>query len=97
VRFLYRNSTDARGALVPYPLFGSDQAHMSFKHFNATMWSIGIANVTTWCSVCESNTFFCAAADPPPVRGHHAWPAIVLGGAALAVVLFIILIVLILM
>ncbi|SPQ27421.1 06e19ba6-2275-446d-aaaa-21f6a3a84ba7 [Thermothielavioides terrestris] len=97
VRFLYRNSTDARGALVPYPLFGSDQAHMSFKHFNATMWSIGIANVTTWCSVCESNTFFCAAADPPPARGHHAWPAIVLGGAALAVVLFIILIVLILM
>ncbi|KAK4239272.1 histidine phosphatase superfamily [Achaetomium macrosporum] len=70
VRFLYYDTSpttdNERGVLVPYPLFGSGRSSMSFKHFNATMWKIGVANATTWCRVCESDAFFCAAADPPP-------------------------------
>ncbi|KAK3304468.1 histidine phosphatase superfamily [Chaetomium strumarium] len=93
VRFLYHNTTAAdneRGILMPYPLFGSGRSSMSFKHFNATMWQIGVANTTTWCRVCESEAFFCAAVNPPP-PGVPALAAALLGAlltlVAVAVVL----------
>jgi hypothetical protein len=96
VRFLYHNTTAAnneRGVLVPYPLFGSGRSSMSFKHFNATMWQIGVANATTWCRVCESEALFCAAIDPPP-PGIPALAAALLGALLTLVAVAIVLAVL---
>ncbi|KAK3905617.1 histidine phosphatase superfamily [Staphylotrichum tortipilum] len=69
VRFLYHNSTptltttsptNALPPLVPWPLFNSGRFSMSFRHFNATMWDLGMANVSAWCSACESGAPFCS-------------------------------------
>lgn len=47
VRLLYSNGSSPTSPPVPCPLFGNTRANMSFQHFNATAWSIGVANATT--------------------------------------------------
>ncbi|KAL2135614.1 hypothetical protein VTI74DRAFT_7761 [Chaetomium olivicolor] len=66
VRFLYRDSCrkDSCEPFMPYPLFGSNELSMPFKHFQETVGRIGIANATKWCTVCESDAFFCHGAEP---------------------------------
>ncbi|KAK3293326.1 histidine phosphatase superfamily [Chaetomium fimeti] len=99
VRFLYqtndRNNSTAANEYTACPLFGNTHTLMPFRHFNATMAAIGIANATSWCHVCEStNTvFFCKGAVVPH-DGHHHILAVLLGSAgtllAVAVVLTIV-------
>ncbi|KAK4040545.1 histidine phosphatase superfamily [Parachaetomium inaequale] len=93
VRFLYHDTSDPSSPPTPCPLFGSSHTSIPFKHFNATIWSIGIANATSWCDACESsdNVFFCR----DPRHEHHHLLAVILSGLALAIVaglLFILLV-----
>jgi hypothetical protein len=72
VRFLYWN--DASKPRVPPTLgtmFESSYSSMSFKHFNEIMSSIGIANATSWCGVCESDALFCKGAELHHDHHHH--------------------------
>ncbi|KAK4155255.1 histidine phosphatase superfamily [Chaetomidium leptoderma] len=90
VRFLYQNDTaNPQAPLTPCPLFGSNRPSMSFKHFNATMWQIGIANATKWCKVCKSDARFCAGADPRH-KSHHLLAGL-LGSASTLVVVALVL------
>jgi hypothetical protein len=98
VRFLYRNSTSSFSnpsncsPLVPIPLFGNTQSSIPFKHFKDIMGKIGIPDATKWCSVCESDAFFCQGAEPR--KKHHRLLAIFLSSAgtllAVSIVIFIV-------
>jgi hypothetical protein len=97
VRFLYqtndRNNGTAGNQYIPCPLFGNTHTSMPFKHFNATIAAIGIANATSWCHACEStdSVFFCKGASMPHDEHHHHLLAVLLGSAgtllAVAIVL----------
>jgi hypothetical protein len=97
VRFLYRNSNGTSDAsnsspLAPIPLFGNTQSSMSFRQFKDITGKIGIADATKWCSVCESDAFFCRGAEPR--KKQHPLLAIFLSSAgtllAVSVVVFIV-------
>jgi hypothetical protein len=83
VRFLYHDTSDPSSPPTPCPLFGNSHTSIPFKHFNATIWSIGIANATSWCDACESSddVLFCDPRDE-----HHHLLAVILGGSAVAIV-----------
>lgn len=61
VRFLFRNGTDASEKLNSYPLFGEDADDYSYGEFKDRLGGLAINDVAEWCSVCEAETYFCAA------------------------------------
>ena len=72
VRFLYWNdASKPRLSPTPSPLFESSYSSMSFMHFNEVMSSIGIADATSWCGVCESDALFCKGAELHHDHHHH--------------------------
>ncbi|KAM0723569.1 hypothetical protein Q7P37_000556 [Cladosporium fusiforme] len=61
VRFLFRNGTDTTEDLNSYPLFGEDADDYSYGEFKDRLGGLAISNVAEWCSVCNADTYFCAA------------------------------------
>ncbi|KAL1842597.1 hypothetical protein VTJ49DRAFT_4777 [Mycothermus thermophilus] len=85
VRFLYRNgSADPKLPPAPCPLLGNTRTAMSFRHFNETVWSVGVANATSWCGACESDAFFCKGAEERR-EPHHKLAAFIGASAATGV------------
>ena len=65
VRFLYRNGTNSGAPFIEYSLFGNgnSQSYMRFNDFVSSMASIGVGSVSNWCTVCQSVSVFCPAAQ----------------------------------
>lgn len=74
VRFLFRNGTGDSDSMGAYPLFGGTQASMLYGHFVAELSSRSIQTLGDWCTTCQSEKAFCAAAtqDNPPARPSAA-------------------------
>ena len=96
VQFLYQNGTDPNSELVAYPMFGNSpsQTRMSLADFIASMESIQVLNIETWCNACQSNSIFCPAftnTDDSGTLGtstHHGLNPVIAGviGALVALV-----------
>jgi hypothetical protein len=69
VRVLFRNSSDpynvAATTIQEYPVLGNgpDQTAMTWDQFVQAISAVSMSSVPDWCSVCDSNTLFCAAFD----------------------------------
>ena len=64
VRFLFRNGTTSTENLDAYPLWALEEGaavSMTFDSFVTSMEGIMVANVSQWCTMCNSNTeaIFC--------------------------------------
>ncbi|KAF3923334.1 hypothetical protein ABW21_db0203656 [Orbilia brochopaga] len=78
VRFLFHNgSTVAGGELQPYPLFGQDNAEISWTDFKQHMDEFAISTTEQWCDVCKNEDGICAgnageSIDSKSQNGQHA-------------------------
>ncbi|KAL2197278.1 histidine phosphatase superfamily [Corynascus similis CBS 632.67] len=101
VRFLYHNpdkynhrnaSNNSRPVFNPCPLFGNTHSAIPFKQFNATVSAVGISDVASWCTACESGdaVFFCKGAEPrTEQQSHHILAALAGSAGTLLAVSFI--------
>lgn len=101
VRFLYYSNSNnsSRPEFTSCPLFGNTHSAVPFKHFNATVSAVGISDVASWCTACESRdtVFFCKDTKPrTKKRSHHITIALAGSAVALAAVLIILLLIVIL-
>ncbi|KAF2749263.1 phosphoglycerate mutase-like protein, partial [Sporormia fimetaria CBS 119925] len=61
VRFLFRNGSSEDTTLQSYPLFGNEEASMSYNDFVASMKNIAVSSAEEWCNTCQSDLLFCSA------------------------------------
>ncbi|AEO61819.1 hypothetical protein MYCTH_2141041 [Thermothelomyces thermophilus ATCC 42464] len=92
VRCLYQNpdrynysikNGNSTRELTPCPLFDNTHTAIPFKHFNAIVSAIGIADAASWCNACGSGdtVFFCKGAEPRTERQQHHLLAALAGSA----------------
>jgi prostatic aicd phosphatase len=74
VRFLFRNGTGGSDSMGAYPLFGGTQSSIPYGQFVAELSTRSIQTLRDWCTTCQSEQAFCAAAtqDNPDARPSAA-------------------------
>lgn len=92
VRFLFRNGTGDDDVLNPYPLFGASEESIPYGRFVDELGRRSILTLSDWCTTCQSEAEFCAAAsnnDFPAARScgkaDPALPTAAAGGIGAAV------------
>jgi len=58
VRFLFKNGT-TDDELTPFPLFGGSELSLPYGDFISELSSRSIAEVSDWCTLCQSDAGFC--------------------------------------
>ncbi|KEF61111.1 uncharacterized protein A1O9_02676 [Exophiala aquamarina CBS 119918] len=58
VRFLFKNGT-ADDELTAFPLFGGSELSLPYGDFISELSSRSIAEVSDWCTLCQSDAGFC--------------------------------------
>lgn len=63
VRFYFANGTAAQHTPKMFPLFGKDEATISWKDFKTGMSDFAIEDTKHWCKLCGNNDGNCASSS----------------------------------
>lgn len=61
IRFAFRNGSTAGDVPTVFPLFGSQEASLSYADFTSRMSEFAITSPEQWCGTCQSEALFCEA------------------------------------